>query len=305
VVDEHRPIEVVSVSTFKCRMWSMHDRLGEQVSESGCASLIASIRKHGQKQPVLGRPCSGGSGEIELIYGARRLFAARHLGVPLLVELRCIDDRTALIEMDIENRVRRDITPYERGLSYTSWLRAGYFANQSELAKNIGVSEAQVSRLLRYAEIPTVVLGAFRSPADIREDWAVELARACRDPSHRGEIIRRARQVQKAAKVLRPRIAYERLMGLGRRNGARTDTMDEIVRDSSGTPMFRVRYRRAFVHLMIPRASLETQVLTAICSEVKSTIERSGSASRFRSGDRDVRSAHGEGMISGLRALRR
>ena len=96
----------------------------------------------------------------------------------LLVECRQIDDRAALIEMDIENRVRMDISAYERGVSYKRWLREGHFASQLEIAKNLGVSEAQISRLLRFSELPAAVVAAFVSPRDIREEWAVVLGEA-------------------------------------------------------------------------------------------------------------------------------
>jgi len=130
------------INPFKCRMWDMHDRLGESVDVKSCALLIESLQKHGQKLPVLGRIAAGGGEcEYELIYGARRLFASQHLGIDLLVDVRDFDNRAALIEMDIENRVRADISPYERGRSYRRWLSAGYFRNQAEMAKALAVSE--------------------------------------------------------------------------------------------------------------------------------------------------------------------
>jgi ParB-like chromosome segregation protein Spo0J len=66
--------------------------------------------------PALGRPLHGDlEFDVEIIYGARRLFVARHLNMPLQVELREMSDREALVAMDIENRLRTDISPYERG----------------------------------------------------------------------------------------------------------------------------------------------------------------------------------------------
>jgi len=142
-------MSVEEISPRACRMWHMHERLGEYIDTRTCASLIESMQKHGQKQPVLGRRVTRVEGvDVELIYGARRLFAAHHLRRKLLVDVRDLDDKTALIEMDIENRVRTDISPYERGLSYRRWLNAGHFKNQAEVAKALGVSEAHISRLL-------------------------------------------------------------------------------------------------------------------------------------------------------------
>jgi ParB family chromosome partitioning protein len=119
---------VIAVSPFRCRMWDMHDRLESHITEATCRSEIQSCAKHGQLVPVMGRKLHGDPDfDVELIYGARRLFVARHLNMPLSVELRELTDRAGLIAMDIENRVRKDISPYERGMSYSRWLRSGLF----------------------------------------------------------------------------------------------------------------------------------------------------------------------------------
>ena len=135
---------------------------------------------------------------IELIYGARRLFVATKLGINLLVDVRELDDRAAIVEMEIENRLRTDISPYERGMSYRRWLNTRLFASQSELAKELGISEAQVSRLLRYAELPAAVVGAFDSVRSIREEWAIALAKVCQDSGRRPGLMRRARALSQA-----------------------------------------------------------------------------------------------------------
>src|SRR5688572_4803128 len=107
------------IDPFVCRMWDYHDRLPELINEVSCRDVIQSFVRDGQKHPVLARPTTGSDGlQYELIYGARRLFAARHLNVKLLAAVRSVDNLTALIEMDVENRLRRDISPYERGMSF-------------------------------------------------------------------------------------------------------------------------------------------------------------------------------------------
>src|SRR5262249_20674676 len=161
---------VVSASPFRVRMWSLHDRCEEHVNEETCKAEIESFAKHGQLVPALGRVLHGDPGhDIELIYGARRLFVARHLNVPLLVEMREISDRDALIAMDIENRQRTDISPYERAMSYARWLSTGHFGSQDDIARALRISSSQVSRLLRLAKLPSVILNAFTSPLEICE----------------------------------------------------------------------------------------------------------------------------------------
>jgi ParB/RepB/Spo0J family partition protein len=134
---------IVSVSPFRCRMWE-----------------IESFSRHGQLVAALGRPLRKDPDyDVELIFGARRLFVARHLNQPLLVELREMSGREAITAMDIENRHRADISPYERGLSYARWLRAGFFACQEDIARALKVSCSHVSRLLKIARLSSPIPG--------------------------------------------------------------------------------------------------------------------------------------------------
>ena len=146
--------DVVVVSPFRCRMWALHDRIEDYLNEQTCREEIESFAKHGQLVPVLGRLLRGDpTHDIELIYGARRLFVARHLNSSLIVKLCEVSDRQALVAMDIENRQRQDISPYERGTSYARWLRTGHFKSQEEICRTLQISPAQVSRLLRIARL--------------------------------------------------------------------------------------------------------------------------------------------------------
>src|SRR5262245_61544618 len=118
---------IVAVNPFECRLWDLHDRLESQLTEKSCTAEIESFGKHGQLVPALGRPLTQDpTYKVELIYGARRLFVARHINSPLLVEIREMTNREAIVAMDIENRQRTDISAYERGLSYARWLRTGH-----------------------------------------------------------------------------------------------------------------------------------------------------------------------------------
>jgi ParB family chromosome partitioning protein len=255
-------------------MWDMHDRLGEAIDEEACASLIESIEKHGQRHPVLGRAIRDAQGyEIELIYGARRLFASRHLGLEILVDVQEIDDREAVIEMYIENRGRKDISPYERGLSYACWLRSGVFKTQSEIATALGVSEAQISRLLRYAELPAVVVQAFDSGCDIREEWAGALAKQCGDPATRDTVLRRAREFKQAERREAPQRVYDSLMDGSGRKRVKFSERDEVVKDSSGHPIARLQFRAKTVHVVLTRANLEMPVLRAAVQAMVGELE--------------------------------
>jgi len=258
---------VVSVNPFRCRMWSLHDRLESVITEESCRAEIDSFSKHGQFVPVLGRPLRGDPlHEVELIYGARRLFVACHINKPLVVELReGMSDRDALVAMDVENRQRVDISAYERGQSYARWLREGHFRSQDDIARALKVSPSQVSRLLKIARLPTVVVSAFNSPVDICEGWGLDLIVALNDPLRREQTIRRARAVGAAG--IRPAAAeiYRQLLGAslqGRK--VRPKACDEIVKDGRGAPLFRIRHQTHSIAIVLPLERVSEKSLEKI-----------------------------------------
>jgi ParB family chromosome partitioning protein len=201
-----------------------------------------------------------------LIYGARRLFVARHLNRPLLVEVRHLSDNEAIVAMDLENRQRTDISPYERGIAYATWLRSGQFKSQQHLARTLQVSASQVSRLLALARLPAVVLSAFRRPTDIREGWGVELAEAFTEPERREQLIARARDIAK----VEPRPTSEEIFRL--LSGASLSlprvkrwARDEVIRDQHGRALFRVQQRRMSICFMLPVQRASERVLEDCC----------------------------------------
>jgi ParB family transcriptional regulator, chromosome partitioning protein len=257
---------IVSISPFRCRMWDLHDRFDGAVSEDTCKDEIESFSRHGQLVPTLGRPLnSDHDHDVELICGARRLFVARHLNKALTVELREMSDREALIAMDTENRLRVDISPYERGMSYARWLRSGHFQSQEDIARALKVSPAQVSRLLKLARLPTVVVDAFVSPVEIYEAWGLDLIEALDDPSRRQATIQQARTIRAQNPRPQGKEVYRQLLSSatpGRRPKARSH--DEVVKDSHGRPQFRIRQLRNCIALLLPVERVSEKALANI-----------------------------------------
>jgi len=255
-------------------MWRMHDRLSDDGNAHAYHTLVESIRLQGQKQAALGRYIAGSSEyDVELIFGARRLAAARELGVDLLVEIREIDDRDALIEMDIENRVRQDISPYERGISYRRWLRSGLFSTQTEIAKALGVSEAQICRLLKFAELPAAVIAAFKTPDQIREEWAGTLSSLCKEGDVRDGILRRARSISTSNQTRSPQDVYDTLVCDGKDRIVRSRARDQIVKNQAGQPLFRIGFRATTVHLIVRRDYLSADALDAVAERLRASLE--------------------------------
>lgn len=264
---------IVTVNPFRCRMSPMHDRFSEYITEETCKDEIESFKRHGQLVPALGRPIPNDpTYDLELIYGARRLFVACHLNTPLLVEIREMTDREAVVAMDIENRARRDVSAYERGRAYATWLRDGLFASQDELAQSLNISASRVSRLLKIARLPPVVLSAFRSPADICELWGLELATALEDPNRRDHTIRMARSIAHSNTPLSPREICKGILSAKAAKREGTPSRDEVVFDSERRPLFRIRYGRVNFALLLPCAEVSRSKLYAARDAVRAIL---------------------------------
>jgi ParB family transcriptional regulator, chromosome partitioning protein len=267
---------VVRINPFRCRMWALHDRLGDYITEESCRAEIESIARHGQLVPALGRALRDDRDfDVELIYGARRLFVAQHLNVPLQVELRELSDRQALVAMDIENRHRRDISAYERGVNYARWLRTKHFNSQDEIAHALKISTSQVSRLLKLAQLPAVIVNAFASPLEIREGWGIELSKAWQDPQLRLLVGQRARALVNQTPRPSSLEVYQKLIapaGAGKKS--RRPRRDMVVSGGNGTPLFRIRYQRATVAFLLPTTALSensvNRIRQAVCDIMQS-----------------------------------
>jgi ParB family chromosome partitioning protein len=276
---------VISVSPFRCRVWKLHDRLEELINEKSCKDEIESFQEHGQLVPVMGRRVMEEGFDVELIYGARRLFVARHINAALLVEMRDISDRDAIVAMDIENRQRKDISPYERGLSYARWLRAGYFESQDEVARALKVSASQVSRLLTLARLPSVVVDAFGCPGEICEGWGLGLAEALEQPERRKSTIQAAREIAAVSPRPHSKEVYRQLLASsvpGRK--LKQASHDKVVRGKDGLPLFRIKYRRDSVALILPIEKVSAKSLESIESAIANVLQDSPQKHRLAVG---------------------
>jgi len=266
---------IVSLNPFRCRMWALHDRAQEYITEESCREEIISVKKNGQLVPVLGRTLHNDSThDVELIFGARRLFVARHLNIPIRAEIRAMSDREAIVAMDVENRHRQDISPYERGRSYMQWVREGFFASQEDIASALKISSSQVSRLIKIARLPAVILSAFESPTQICEGWAHELAAVLDDEERRKHMIRKARELVSQSPKPCAREVCRRLLaasGVGRKPLRRV--RDQVIPGKAGRALFRIRQTRTCVMLVLPASQVSTRLMKEIREFLQSAMQ--------------------------------
>ncbi|HEY1890658.1 MAG TPA: ParB/RepB/Spo0J family partition protein [Steroidobacteraceae bacterium] len=260
----------VTADPFRCRIWKLSDRLEEYVTESSCRDEIESVARDGQLIPAIGRPIENDPDfDIEVICGTRRLFVAQRLKIPLRVELRELTDRQAAVAAETANSLRKQTSPYERGVWLDNLIKQNLFRSPDEMARDLGITPTHVTRLLKFTELPAIVLGAFASPHDILESWAVELAQAWNDGRCRRLLATRAHALDKLTPRPPAVSIYEILMAArypaarsGRRSAGR------LVKAPGGQPLLRIERQRNDLVLRIPNALLDSAVEKALVSDL-------------------------------------
>ncbi len=117
----------------------------------GMEDLTASIGKDGVLQPLLLRPRKPEAG-YEVVYGARRLRAAKAAGLTVLpAEVQDLDEPTAQRLQTVENDQREDLDPLERAAGYRH-LRDRCKMDVAAIAEAVSKSKASVYAALKLAE---------------------------------------------------------------------------------------------------------------------------------------------------------
>jgi ParB family chromosome partitioning protein len=155
------------------------DRLDE--SEADCASLLSSIRTHGQQVPILVRPHPEVSGRYQIAYGHRRLRALRELGQRVRAVVRSLSDDELVIAQGQENSARRDLSFIERA-SFAVSLEDRGFGRETIMAA-LAVDKTELSRLIscRKALPDELVKAIGAAPKAGRRRW-MDLAEHLKAP---------------------------------------------------------------------------------------------------------------------------
>ncbi|MDQ3060001.1 MAG: ParB/RepB/Spo0J family partition protein [Pseudomonadota bacterium] len=174
-------------------------------------ALKADIESQGGNvQPIKIRPLPGEQAKYEIVFGHRRHQACLELKLDVLAIVEDINDKTLFIEMDRENRQRKDLRPFEVGAMYAKALDQGLFTSARKLAEEVGIDQSQLNKALALARLPSDVIEAFVSPLDLQYRWASDLVGALqKDPD---DVLATAKAIQ--SEEPRPKSAdvYRRLI---------------------------------------------------------------------------------------------
>lgn len=119
--------------------------------------LASSIKTHGVLTPILVRPYletpASAAGEYELVFGERRLRAAKVAGLTVIpASVRDMSDAEALEARIVENLQREGVHPLDECDNYRALMQKhGYTAK--DISSKVGKSQAYVYGRLKLAEL--------------------------------------------------------------------------------------------------------------------------------------------------------
>ena len=141
------PVELISPNPRQPR---------QTFGEEALVALSESVRERGVLQPVLVRPCPGGT--YELIAGERRWRAAQLAGLDVVPAVVAPHEDTESLEIAlIENMAREDLNPVEEARA-CSLLVDELGLTREEVGRRVGRSRVAVSNLMRLLDLPDEIL---------------------------------------------------------------------------------------------------------------------------------------------------
>ncbi|MDT7838870.1 ParB/RepB/Spo0J family partition protein [Aquabacterium sp. OR-4] len=160
--------------------------------------------------PALPRPPGAA---YEIVFGHRRHRACLELGLPVLAVVETLSEQDLFIQMERENRARKDLSAWEQGVMYARALDQGLYPSNRQLALAIGRDLGDVGKALSLARLPQVVVEAFASPLDLQFRWAKPLSDAQQaDPEG---LVARAAALRLERQPLAARQVFEALLAAG------------------------------------------------------------------------------------------
>ncbi|ACL62764.1 plasmid partitioning protein RepB [Methylobacterium nodulans] len=154
------------------------DRLTDDEVEF--AQLKAAIEAHGQATPILVRPIE--NGRYMVVFGHRRLRAARELGRPVKAVVRQLEEIAHILAQGQENTARANLSFIEKALFAQKLLAMGQ--SKATIKSALTLDDTLLSRMLSVVEtIPPPVLEAIGAARTVGRDRWEELKKLLAHPA--------------------------------------------------------------------------------------------------------------------------
>lgn len=133
--------------------------------------LVEAIKERGQDSPILVRPHPTSENRYQVVFGHRRVRAAKLLGRPVRAVVKPLTDREHVVAQGQENSARADLSFIERALFAAKLAESG-FDNQTVMTA-LSVNKTVVSKMASVTkQIPVAIIEAVGAARGIgRDRW--------------------------------------------------------------------------------------------------------------------------------------
>jgi ParB family chromosome partitioning protein len=160
----------------------VRDRLEEDPQEF--ADLIGAIRERGQDTPILVRPHPQKSGRYMVVFGHRRLEAARQLGRKVRAVVKSVDDRTHVVAQGQENSARSNLSFIEKAIFARRLSELNYDGDNATVMAALAVDKTTLSKMLSVAGLPSSILDVTQGAKSIGRDRWYEFKKLLERPAN-------------------------------------------------------------------------------------------------------------------------
>jgi ParB family chromosome partitioning protein len=172
---------VVDLDTASVDDSFVQDRLASDEDEFN--ELVEAIRERGQDSPILVRPHPSKTGRYMVVFGHRRLKAAKLLGRKVRAVVKAMKDQEHVVAQGQENSARANLSFIEKALFAANIARLNYDADNAIIMAAIAVDRATLSKMLSVAALPSDVLHAIGPAKSIGRDRWYDLKLLLEKPS--------------------------------------------------------------------------------------------------------------------------
>jgi ParB family transcriptional regulator, chromosome partitioning protein len=162
---------VVDLDPTEIAPSSIPDRFNGAYDAAAIEAISTSMSERGQIVPGLVRPMKDGHHRYQIVFGRRRLAAARSLGIRFRAVVRELTDEEAIVFQGEENSNRNDLSFIEKCAFALSQDKAGY--RRDVICASLATGKSHVSEMLRIANaVPLQTLHLIGPSPDVgRRRW--------------------------------------------------------------------------------------------------------------------------------------
>ena len=146
------------------------------------SELLDAIRERGQHSPILVRPHPSDAGRYMVVFGHRRLRAAKLLQRNIRAVVKEMKDQEHVIAQGQENSARANLSFIEKAFFAANLARLHYDEDNATILAALAIDRTTLSKMLSVAGLPNKILQAIGAAKSVGRDRWYELKLLLENP---------------------------------------------------------------------------------------------------------------------------